>query len=173
MDIEAFLRAAKYTLVKYTDMNNEMKEEAMDICVTAVEKYPVDIEKCTQVRPPAGPMGHGRPHTHELGPSASNPLSPPPTDDQGPNGQEVWCTVACSGRERVLIRDHNRGVCAWSGQQHGKGKWQQLTTCGRPRKQVLGAGPEGKICCTACSLLGSFWLHMDESCKISSRFLRW
>ena len=52
MDIEAFLRAAKYTLVKFTDMNNEMKEEAMDICVTAVEKYPVDIEKCTQVWPP-------------------------------------------------------------------------------------------------------------------------
>ena len=49
MDMEAFQRAAKYTLVKYTDMHAEMKEEAMDICITAVEKYTVDIEKCTQV----------------------------------------------------------------------------------------------------------------------------
>ena len=49
MDMEAFQRAAKYTLVKYTDMHIEMKEEAMDICITAVEKYTTDIEKCTQV----------------------------------------------------------------------------------------------------------------------------
>mmetsp|Transcript_31057 Transcript_31057/g.68955 ORF Transcript_31057/g.68955 Transcript_31057/m.68955 type:complete len:108 (+) Transcript_31057:226-549(+) len=48
-DMEAFLRAAKYTLVKYTDMHVEMKEEAMDICITAVEKYPNDTEKCTQM----------------------------------------------------------------------------------------------------------------------------
>ncbi len=39
----------QYTLVKFTDMNLEMKEEAMDICITAVEKYPNDAEKCTQV----------------------------------------------------------------------------------------------------------------------------
>jgi hypothetical protein len=26
-----------------------MREEAMDICITAVEKYPNDMEKCTQV----------------------------------------------------------------------------------------------------------------------------
>ncbi len=49
MDMETFQRAAKYTLVKHTDMQAEMKEEAMDICITAVEKYTVDIEKCTQV----------------------------------------------------------------------------------------------------------------------------
>ncbi|GFH18220.1 dynein light chain [Haematococcus lacustris] len=48
-DLEAFLRVAKYTIVKNTDMNVEMKEEAMDICITAVEKYPNDMEKCTQV----------------------------------------------------------------------------------------------------------------------------
>lgn len=41
---------SQYTLVKFTDMNVEMKEEAMDICITAVEKYPNDAEKCTQVR---------------------------------------------------------------------------------------------------------------------------
>eukprot|EP00955_Chlamydomonas_euryale_P086362 364208-Chlamydomonas_euryale.AAC.17 len=49
-DMEAFLRAAKYTLVKFTDMNSEMKEESMDICITAVEKFPTEMEKCTQVR---------------------------------------------------------------------------------------------------------------------------
>lgn len=48
-DMEAFLRAAKYTLVKFTDMGSEMKEEAMDICITAVEKHTTDIEKCTQM----------------------------------------------------------------------------------------------------------------------------
>lgn len=48
-DMENFLRAAKHTLVKYTDMNAEMREEAMDICITAVEKYPNDMEKCTQM----------------------------------------------------------------------------------------------------------------------------
>jgi dynein light chain 4 len=40
---------AKYPLVKYTDMTAETREEAMDICITAVEKYPNDMEKCTQV----------------------------------------------------------------------------------------------------------------------------
>ncbi len=40
---------AKYPLVKYTDMTAEMKEEAMDVCITAVEKYHADMEKCTQV----------------------------------------------------------------------------------------------------------------------------
>lgn len=48
-DMEAFFRQAKYPLIKYTDMTAEMKEEAMDICITAVEKYPADMEKCTQV----------------------------------------------------------------------------------------------------------------------------
>lgn len=48
-DMESFLRAAKHTLIKYTDMNAEMREEAMDICITAVEKYPTDMEKCTQM----------------------------------------------------------------------------------------------------------------------------
>jgi dynein light chain 4 len=49
IDLETFYRQAKYPLVKYTDMTAEMKEEAMDICITAVEKYPADMEKCTQV----------------------------------------------------------------------------------------------------------------------------
>jgi hypothetical protein len=48
-DMESFFRLAKYPLVKFTDMTSEMREEAMDICITAVEKYPSDMEKCTQV----------------------------------------------------------------------------------------------------------------------------
>ncbi|GMH36508.1 hypothetical protein BSKO_04376 [Bryopsis sp. KO-2023] len=48
-DMEAFLRVAKYPLVKYTDMGAEMREEAMDVCITAVEKYPNESEKCTQM----------------------------------------------------------------------------------------------------------------------------
>ena len=49
-DMESFFRLAKYPLVKFTDMSSEMREEAMDICITAVEKYPNDMEKCTQVK---------------------------------------------------------------------------------------------------------------------------
>jgi dynein light chain 4 len=58
-DMEAFFRQAKYPLVKHTDMNMEMKEEAMDICITAVEKYPADLEKCTQARGAAWPLAAG------------------------------------------------------------------------------------------------------------------
>ena len=52
-------RMAKYPLVKYTDMTAEMKEEAMDVCITAVEKYHADMEKCTQVGSPGGGGGGG------------------------------------------------------------------------------------------------------------------
>eukprot|EP01025_Chloroclados_australasicus_P046917 TRINITY_DN5197_c0_g1_i1.p3 TRINITY_DN5197_c0_g1~~TRINITY_DN5197_c0_g1_i1.p3 ORF type:complete len:106 (-),score=18.40 TRINITY_DN5197_c0_g1_i1:300-617(-) len=48
-DMEAFFRIAKYPLIKYTDMTQEMKEESMDVCITAVEKYPGDMEKCVQM----------------------------------------------------------------------------------------------------------------------------
>ena len=47
--MEAFLKMAKYPLVKHTDMTTEMREEAMDTCITAVEKHHADMEKCTQV----------------------------------------------------------------------------------------------------------------------------
>eukprot|EP01023_Acetabularia_acetabulum_P011103 TRINITY_DN15079_c0_g1_i3.p4 TRINITY_DN15079_c0_g1~~TRINITY_DN15079_c0_g1_i3.p4 ORF type:complete len:106 (-),score=19.85 TRINITY_DN15079_c0_g1_i3:146-463(-) len=48
-DMEAFFRIAKYPLVKYTDMLQEILEEAMDVCITAVEKYPGELEKCVQM----------------------------------------------------------------------------------------------------------------------------
>lgn len=50
-DMEAFFRVAKYPIVKFSDMGAEMKEEAMDVCITAVEKYANELEKCTQVYP--------------------------------------------------------------------------------------------------------------------------
>lgn len=49
-DMGAFLSMANYPLVKYTDMTTETRDSAVDICVTAVEKFPTDLEKCTQVR---------------------------------------------------------------------------------------------------------------------------
>lgn len=106
LDMEAFLRAAKYTLVKFTDMNNEMKEEAMDTCITAVEKYPNDQEKCTQVWP-----------MHADDSNICSCVAACPrlarellglirivsADDQGPDGQEVRGTVARSRRARFLL----------------------------------------------------------------------
>ncbi|KAK9859772.1 hypothetical protein WJX84_003532 [Apatococcus fuscideae] len=47
-DMEAFFKMAKYPLVRQTDMLAEMREEAVDVCVTAVEKHQADMEKCTQ-----------------------------------------------------------------------------------------------------------------------------
>jgi dynein light chain 4, axonemal len=47
--MEEFAKMAKYPLVKRCDMTTEMKEEAIDTCITAVEKFPSEREKCTQV----------------------------------------------------------------------------------------------------------------------------
>jgi hypothetical protein len=47
--MEEFFKVAKYPLVKECDMTAEMKEEAIDVCITAVEKFPGEREKCTQV----------------------------------------------------------------------------------------------------------------------------
>lgn len=49
-DLEAFYKIANYPLVNFSDMLPEVREEAVDICVTAVEKYQKDPEKATQVR---------------------------------------------------------------------------------------------------------------------------
>lgn len=46
---KTFHRIAKYPLIKYTDMTQAMREEAVDISVTAVEKYPKDYEKVRQL----------------------------------------------------------------------------------------------------------------------------
>ena len=47
--MEDFLKIAKYPLIKSCDMPQDLKEEVLDICLTAVEKYSGDYEKCTQV----------------------------------------------------------------------------------------------------------------------------
>ena len=48
MDKEAFLKIAKYPLVKFSDMSTEMRDEAIDISISAVEKNPKNMEKATQ-----------------------------------------------------------------------------------------------------------------------------
>lgn len=48
--MDEFFKMAKYPLIKHCDMTAEMREEAVDICITAVEKFPSEREKCTQVR---------------------------------------------------------------------------------------------------------------------------
>ena len=48
MDKEAFLKIAKYPLVKFSDMSAEMRDEAIDISISAVEKFPKNMEKATQ-----------------------------------------------------------------------------------------------------------------------------
>lgn len=48
-DREAFLKMANYSLVKHTDMMAEVRDEAVDICINAVEKFPSNLSKCTHV----------------------------------------------------------------------------------------------------------------------------
>lgn len=47
--MEAFRRMAKYPLVRACDMAPDVREEAVDICITAVEKHQPDMERITQV----------------------------------------------------------------------------------------------------------------------------
>jgi hypothetical protein len=44
-DREAFLKLAKYPLIKHTDMLEEMRIEAVELCVSAIEKFPANLEK--------------------------------------------------------------------------------------------------------------------------------
>lgn len=116
---------AKYPLVKYTDMTAEVREEALDICITAVEKYATDMEKCTQVCVTWG-EGHARAlmpqpaldmhapredvgwllrgcHTHSG--SVLSVLLLSVADDQGSDGQEVWVALARHRGQGVCVRD--------------------------------------------------------------------
>ena len=50
-DMEAFYKMAKYPLIAHSDMSDEMRGDAVEICTTACEKFlDADLEKCTQVR---------------------------------------------------------------------------------------------------------------------------
>ena len=71
VDREAFLKLAKYPLIKHTDMLEEMRIEAVELCVSAIEKFPANLEKvrwCMAVAsaPAASPCSHGRPSTPAL-----------------------------------------------------------------------------------------------------------
>ena len=46
---DAFIKMASYPLIKHTDMESEMRTEAMEICTSAVEKYPTNQEKSSQL----------------------------------------------------------------------------------------------------------------------------
>jgi hypothetical protein len=99
--------------VKYTDMTAEVREEALDICITAVEKYATDMEKCTQVcvgvcmqsetQGELSAVGeHARTgwllrHRHACRRCVLSVLvcRLSVADDQGSDGQEVWVTLAC------------------------------------------------------------------------------
>ena len=50
LDMEAFRKMAKYPLVRECDMAPDVQEEAVDICITAVEKHQPDMERITQVK---------------------------------------------------------------------------------------------------------------------------
>lgn len=53
---------AKYPLVAASDCSADMKQEIVDVCVTACERHAADVEKCTQVglEPPGNGGGWGR-----------------------------------------------------------------------------------------------------------------
>lgn len=46
---------AKYPLVAASDCSVDMKQEIVDVCVTACERHAADVEKCTQVGGLMGP----------------------------------------------------------------------------------------------------------------------
>lgn len=47
--MEAFLKTAKYPLLRTSDMLAEAREETVEIIVMAVEKFASDLEKCSKV----------------------------------------------------------------------------------------------------------------------------
>ncbi|KAK3246289.1 hypothetical protein CYMTET_44167 [Cymbomonas tetramitiformis] len=54
MDMEGYLKLAKYPLIKHTDMLEEMRVEAVEQCVSAIEKFTTpegetNLEKATQM----------------------------------------------------------------------------------------------------------------------------
>lgn len=48
-DREAFIKLANYPLIKHTDMESEMRTEAVEICTGAIEKFPGNQEKSAQL----------------------------------------------------------------------------------------------------------------------------
>ncbi len=50
MDMEAFRKMAKYTLVTMSDMFVDVREDVVDIVTTAVDKHVEELDKCTKVQ---------------------------------------------------------------------------------------------------------------------------
>ena len=48
-DREAYIKLANYPLIKHTDMESEMRTEAVEICTGAIEKFPGNQEKSAQL----------------------------------------------------------------------------------------------------------------------------
>lgn len=48
LDREGYLKMANYALIKQSDMNEEMRVEAVEICASAVEKFADNYEKAAQ-----------------------------------------------------------------------------------------------------------------------------
>ena len=49
-DKDAYIKMASYPLIKHTDMESEMRNEAVEICTGAVEKYgSTDLERASQL----------------------------------------------------------------------------------------------------------------------------
>ena len=49
-DKDAYIKMASYPLIKHCDMESEMRNEAVEICTGAVEKYgSTDLERASQL----------------------------------------------------------------------------------------------------------------------------
>ena len=79
---EAYIKMAGYALIKHTDMSAEMRAEAVEICTSAVEKFPTDTEKSSKQIKELMDRKFGKPWNVALGESFSCLLytSPSPRD---------------------------------------------------------------------------------------------
>ena len=64
---EAYIKMAGYALIKHTDMESEMRAEATEICTSAVEKFPANMEKSSQYIKDAMDKKFGAPWNVVLG----------------------------------------------------------------------------------------------------------
>ena len=64
---DAFIKMASYPLIKHTDMESEMRAEATEICTSAVEKFPANMEKSSQYIKDAMDKKFGAPWNVVLG----------------------------------------------------------------------------------------------------------
>lgn len=92
------------------DMNEEMRQDCIELVITAIEKYQANYE----VRSPASTRAQGA-GTRALTPRAAAPPSSPPVRvpaGEGDDGQEVRRVLVRHHRRRVWLRGHARGARA-------------------------------------------------------------